>query len=52
MDVEHPGPFVDAVNRTFLDARTIEYVDAWLSNDVGHWSTFSVVDFVLDVPEF
>src|SRR6476469_2517020 len=30
VDVEHPVPFVDAVDRALFDARLVEQVDAWL----------------------
>src|SRR5712664_3855673 len=36
MDVEHVLPFVDAVDRAYLDARLVLHVDARLGDDVRH----------------
>src|ERR1700741_3202796 len=38
VDVEHPLPFVDAVDRTLLDARLVEQVDAGLDYHIGHYA--------------
>jgi hypothetical protein len=36
MDVQHPVAFVNAVDRTFVDAGTVLDIDARERNDVGH----------------
>ena len=36
VDVERPCPFVDAVDRTFLDASSVHHVDTWCSDHVRH----------------
>jgi len=40
VDVEHPVAFVDAVDRTFVDARAVLEVHAGLSYHVGHGHSF------------
>ena len=43
VDVEHPRPLVDAVDRALVDARLVLDVDARLADRVGHVFPFSTV---------
>jgi hypothetical protein len=48
LDVEHAITFVNTVNRAFLDAGFVLYINARLGNYIGHDLTSKLVSLLFD----